>query len=133
MHLGRVLGSCESNVIEDSNDDLQILGNWDPKQQEKSCSAKLPMGMIRRKAGLLKGNGMNCNPRTVCEVPEQLRTQVFPFVQKAKMKFQDMQKSMNKPQLAAFTNKHRTAKAFLQMMDDMQTVLIQDVAAMHLK
>ena len=128
-----MLGSCESNVNEDSNNDLRMLGNWDPKQQEKSHSTKLPMGIIRRKAGLLKGNGMNCNPRTVCEVPEGLRTQVFPFVQRAKKKFQDMQNRMNEEQLTAFTNKHRTAKAFLQMMDDMQTVLIQDVATVCVK
>ena len=33
IHIGRVLGSCESELDEDSNEDLRFLGNWDPKIQ----------------------------------------------------------------------------------------------------
>ena len=33
VHIGRVLGSCESELDEDASDDLRNLGNWDPKIQ----------------------------------------------------------------------------------------------------
>ena len=57
----------------------------------------------------------------------------FHFVQQAKKKFEDMQTGMDDKQPTAFANKCQTAKAFLQMVDDMQSVLIQDVAAVCIK
>ena len=33
VHIGRVLGSCESELDEDDGQDLRSLGNWDPTVQ----------------------------------------------------------------------------------------------------
>ena len=106
------LGACEANVNEDKNDDLRTpgaddtdaqihlsspltcpllfgdfcpspLGNQDQKVQEQRHSAELPMGTMRMRAGLHKADAVNHNPRTVCEVPEELKNEVFPWVGKA--------------------------------------------------
>ena len=125
------MGGCESNVNEDSNEDLRILGNWDPKTQEKHCSTKLPMRTIRRKAGLFKADSMNWNPRTSCEVPEELRNKAFPWVEGALATFASMSVAcQTDAEKLAFAQNNRTARAFLELMDELQTVLIQDMAAL---
>jgi len=116
---------------EDSNEDLRILGNWDPKTQEKHYSTKLPMRIIRRKAGLFKADSMNWNPRTACDVPDALRKQVFPWVETALANFDSMEhECKNHDERLAFTQNNRTALGFLNMMDKMQTIVIQDMAAL---
>ena len=128
MHIGRKLGSFESEINEDNSDDLRNLGNWDPKTQEKHYSTKLPMGIIRRKAGLMKANHMNYNPRTAYAVPPVLLHAVFPWVTTAMQRFRsDSEVDM------CFANKHKTARAFLSMMDEMRSVVIQDAAVMLLE
>ena len=115
VHFGRVTGGCESDVNEDSNEDLRILGNWDPKTQEKHHSAKLPMRTIRRKAGLFKADSMNWNPRTACEVPEELRNKAFPWVEGALATFTSMSLDCRTDaEKLAFAQNNRTARAFLE-------------------
>ena len=68
------MGGFESDVNEDSNENLRILGDWDPKTQEKHHSTKLPNeDDFQREAGLLKGDSVDQNPGTACKVPEELR------------------------------------------------------------
>jgi len=124
VHLGRVLGSCESEINEDSSEDLRFLGTWDPKVQEQRYSTKVPMKIIRSKAGLRKANGLNYNPRTALIVPDRLRHQVFPWLKEARESF-----LAEKSRSGEFV----TARCFLHMMDEMQTVAIQDAAAMVLQ
>ncbi|KAG7373671.1 centromere DNA-binding like protein [Nitzschia inconspicua] len=47
VHLGRVLGSVLAEADGDDNELIRILGNRDPKIQEKAYSSKLPMKSIR--------------------------------------------------------------------------------------
>jgi hypothetical protein len=124
VHLGRVLGSCEFEMNEDSSEDLRFLGNWDPKVQEQRYSTKVPMKIIRSKAGMTKANGLNYNPRTALIVPDSLRHQVFPWLKDARESF-----LADKTQSAECV----TARCFLHLMDEMQTVAIQDAAAMALQ
>ena len=126
VHLGRVAGSILSEINEDGNEDLRILGNWDPKIQEKSYSNKLPMRILRRKAGLCQANEMNYNPRVAFEVPQELLDQVFPWVPEAKKPFE-----VDAPPADKVTAQNRlTAGAFLAMMEQLRSVVIQDAAAM---
>jgi Centromere DNA-binding protein complex CBF3 subunit, domain 2 len=46
-HIGRTLGPKALEMLEFSQDELRILGNWDPKTQESMYSSKLPMAPIR--------------------------------------------------------------------------------------
>ncbi|KAG7373672.1 hypothetical protein IV203_034396 [Nitzschia inconspicua] len=47
VHLGRVLGSVLAEADGDDNELIRILGNRDPKIQDKAYSSKLPMKSIR--------------------------------------------------------------------------------------
>ena len=87
------------------------------------------MGIISRKAGLMKANHMNYNPRTVYAVPPVLIQAVFLWVTTAMQQFES-----NSEIDMCFANKHKTAQeAFLSMMDEMQRVVIQDAAVMLLE
>ena len=104
MHIGQKLGLFESEMDKDNSDNLQNLGNWNPKTQEKHYSTKLPMGIICRKAGLMKANIMNFNPRTAYAVPPVLLHAVFPWVTTVMQQFQsDSDIDM------CFANKHKTS------------------------
>lgn len=101
-----------------------LVGNWDPKIQEQRYSTKVPMTIIRCRAGLTKANGLNYNPRTTLAVPDNLRHQVFPWLKEAQDSFlADTMQSAD-----CFT-----AKCFFHLMEELQTVAIQDAAAMALQ
>ena len=121
---GRVLGSCEAEINEDSSKDLWFLGNWDPKVQEQRYSTKVPMKIIRSRAGLTKANGLNYNLRSALAVPTVLKYQVFPWLKEAQESF-----IAYKMQSAD----RFTAKCFFHLMEELQTVVIQDTAAMALQ
>ena len=131
-HFRRVSGGCKSCADEDSNADLQILGNQDPKAQENHCStSKLPMRVARQKAGLFKGNLLHWHPRTASEVPEGLQKQLFPWVEGALATFESnrLECETNAEKLAFAQNNHM-AQVFLKMTDKLQKALIQDKAAL---
>jgi hypothetical protein len=81
VHIGRVLGNKESEMMEDDNDLRRVLGNWDPKQNEKAYSNKLPMKVIRhQKAGFREADGMYYNPCVTITPPKSLKEKVFPWL-----------------------------------------------------
>ena len=45
------------------------------------------MRIIRSRAGFLDADGMNYNPRTKFQVPDELRSQVFPWLKSARASF----------------------------------------------
>jgi hypothetical protein len=57
-HIGRVLGNKESEAHENDNDLRSVLGNWDPKTNEKLYSNKLPMKILCQKAGFREADGL---------------------------------------------------------------------------
>ena len=114
MHIGCKLGLFESEINKDNPNNLQNLGNWDPKKQEKHYLTKIPMKIIHSKAaGLMKANHMNFNSRTVYAVPPVLLQEIFPWISTALKQFQS-----NSEIDMCFANKHKTARAFLVMMDE---------------
>ena len=120
VHIGRVFGSFEAEIEGDSNEDLRWLGNWDPKMQEARYSTKLPMKIIRSRAGHQRSNGLNYNPRIALVPPESLRNQVFPWLHGVTEAFNASPSKNDLP----------TAKCFLSLMNTLQTVVVQDAAAM---
>jgi len=120
VHVGRVLGSYMSEVNEDPTEELRKLGNWDPTTQEKFYSTKLPTKILRSKAGFNRGDGIHINPRVAVMPPDELVSQVFPWLDAAA------------DQVAAadaIDNKDRyTAHAFLRMMQQLRIVILQDAA-----
>jgi hypothetical protein len=53
VHIGRVLGNKESEMMEDDDDLRRVLGNWNTKQNEKAYSNKLPIFSIPRNSSCL--------------------------------------------------------------------------------
>ena len=47
VHIGRILGHCEGEENDDSQEDLQILCNWDPTTQSKFYSKQMPIKGIQ--------------------------------------------------------------------------------------
>ena len=79
------------------------------------------MKIIRSKAHL--ENNINWNPRVGLEPPDNLRHQVFPWLQNSLKVFE------NHPQ---FDDKN-TARLFLTLLEQLQTVVIQDAAALAVR
>ena len=120
VHIGRVLGSCASEIEEDDSEDLRRLGNWDPKIQEARYSTKLPMKIIRSRAGFQKANGLHYNPRVSLIPCENLQEQIFPWLDEAKEKFYSNPLHKQKP----------TAQQFLDFLSKLRIIILQDAAAM---
>jgi hypothetical protein len=62
LGIGHVLGNKESEMMEDDDDLRRVLVNWDPKQNKKAYSNKLPMKIIHQKAGFGEAEGLYYNP-----------------------------------------------------------------------
>ena len=84
------------------------------------------MRIIRSRAGFLDLNGLNFNPRTKFAVPEELRDQVFPWLKNARAKFLS---ALNIASGVPVARDRVTAFKFLEFMDRLQDVVIQDAAA----
>ena len=62
-HLGQVIGAYAAKMDADTSQDFCILlGNWNPKVQEKLYPTKLPMKIIQSCASFRSANGMHFNP-----------------------------------------------------------------------
>ena len=122
VHLGRIFGTRAAEENDAPKEELRNLGNWDPTTQEKFYSTKLPMRILRSKAGFTKANGMVYNPRVAVEPPESLACQVFPWVDPALDVLEAATEMDEKDR--------RTAFAFLSFMKELRTVVLQDAAVM---
>ena len=84
------------------------------------------MRIIRSRAGFLDADGMNYNPRTKFQVPDELRSQVFPWLKSARASFMStIDTSTGEP----VSKSKITAYKFLEFLDQLQDVVIQDAAA----
>jgi hypothetical protein len=122
-HIGRVLGPKILEFLEMERDEIRVLGNWDPKIQECSYSTKLPMKAIRASNGFSLANGMHFNPRTVVEGPEFDRLKLktpFAWAHDALEFFEER-------------DGHHTAKQFCKLIAELNTVFLQDAAALLVK
>jgi hypothetical protein len=126
-HLGRVLGPGELELLENDGDGTRTLGNWDPKMQEKAYSIKLPMKTMRRMAKFVDGDGMCFCPRTDEKPDSQTLGMVFPWVTEAK---KIVQKEIAEADDGGMGGRLQTALCFLEMMEYLAEVVLQDAAAM---
>ncbi|KAG7338733.1 centromere DNA-binding like protein [Nitzschia inconspicua] len=122
VHLGRVLGSVLAEADGDDNELIRILGNWDPKIQEKAYSSKLPMKIIRSRAGFRSNGGVHYNARTIVQPPNELLSQVFPWVDRATQELNAFLQSSP-------AEARPTAAVFLDFMMKLKVVVLQDAAA----
>jgi hypothetical protein len=125
-HIGRTLGPKALEMLEFSQDEIRILGNWDPKTQESTYSSKLPMAPIRAMAGFRDAGGSHYNPRTAVVVPEELSKLVFPWLAESKEKLERFEAENRSSPF------RETAQKFLEHLERMAEVVVQDVAVMKL-
>ena len=126
VHLGRTLGPKILEMLQMSSDEIRLLGNWEPKIQETSYSTKLPMAAIRAMGGFETSQGMHYNPRTIVTEGLDVLKQLSPFYW--------VSTCLAGVEIATLEGHAKyTALCFLKIMDDLNTTLIQDAAAMYVK
>jgi Centromere DNA-binding protein complex CBF3 subunit, domain 2 len=72
LHLGRNIGSKILELLEEEDEAIRKMGNWNPSVFDNSYSAKLPMGPMRKLASYHGNHKLYYNTRTQVEPPECL-------------------------------------------------------------
>ena len=122
LHLGRNLGSKTLELLEAESSDIQRMGQWNPGTFDNHYSTKLPIGPIRKLAGYHSNNKMYFNTRTsVLPSEELLKKGPFSF---ALAVLEEVLSAHNE------SGKHPTAVGVLKFSIRLNTVFIQDSAAM---
>ena len=127
VHIGRVLGPKLAEFAEVPAYIIRQLGNWEASIQEKHYSEKLPIEGMRAMGGFLREPGTHHNARTTVKPPEELRKQIFPFVDSA------LEAVTAKLEEDVTAEGPSTAHGFLKLMDKLRDVILQDAAAMFVK
>lgn len=119
LHLGRNIGAKLLELMEEEDDAIRRMGQWNPSVCDNSYSVKLPMGPIRKLAGFGDGNSLCFNTRTVVLPSDELR-RMTPFGSWCYDAFTGVvMKDQSKT----------TALGFLKFMCELNDVLLQDAAA----
>ena len=127
VHLGRGLGSKILELCETEREEIQVLGNWDPKIQDTVYLGKMLMPAIQNIADFVVANRMYFNPRTIVDVSNQLILLTpFAFVVKAHSKMENYLSQRDSRQTY-------TAYNFLLTVKELARVFIQDAAVMALQ
>jgi hypothetical protein len=106
-------------MMEDDDDLRRVLGNWDPKQNKKAYSNKLPMKIIRQKAGFREADGKYYNPPVTVTPPQSLKDRVFPW----------LTVTSSTHDTYGFPSEEKlTASKFLLFMKNLTEVVLQDAA-----
>ncbi|KAG7357624.1 centromere DNA-binding like protein [Nitzschia inconspicua] len=126
VHIGRVLGNKELKIMEDDDNLRRTLGNWDPKQNEKAYSNKLPLKTIRRKAGFREAEGLHYNSRVAVIPPTSLTDKVFPCLRDSFQVFTGL--SVISPE-----DDKVAATRFLHFMKVLSEVVIQDATVIFVE
>ncbi|KAG7362818.1 centromere DNA-binding like protein [Nitzschia inconspicua] len=126
VHIGRVLGNKESEIMEDDDNLRRTLGNWDPKQNEKAYSNKLPMKILLQKAGFREADGLHYNPRVAVIPPTSLTEKVFPCLSDTFQAFTGLSEISPEDDKV-------TATRFLHFMKVLSEVVIQDAAVIFVE
>ena len=124
VHLGRITGPKKLEMEEISPEDIRILGNWDPKIQEKSYSTRLPMRPMRAMAGYTVAKGMYFNPRSVVSIPMSLLLKTpFRFAYECYNELLEFVSTSSNGQGS-------TALHFCKFLKNLAVIFLQDAAAM---
>ena len=126
VHLGRVTGPKKLEMEEVSPEDIRILGNWDPKIQERSYSTKLPMRPMRAMGGYTTANGMYYNPRSSVAPQDEL-------LMKTPFKFAFSVYGDLMYYVANGNGEGSTALHFCKFLSNLAVIFLQDAAAMWIE
>ena len=127
IHIGRCAGPVQLEMNEVPSDLIKVLGNWNLDVMDSRYSAMIPIKAMRVLAGHQKAEGVHFNPRTQFEVPGELRSMVFPWIEGAKASV--IESRGNSSSGAQFV----TAASFLRLLDNLRNVIVQDVAALMIE
>ena len=130
LHLGRTIGPKILEFLQVEQEHIRQLGNWDPSTQEACYSTKLPMKAVRAANGFVLAEGMHFNPRTVVdgEAFHRLKKKTpFAWAHDAVVFFEGRFAN------AVEKERHYTAFQFVKFMAELNTVFLQDAAAMLVK
>jgi Centromere DNA-binding protein complex CBF3 subunit, domain 2 len=72
LHLGRNIGARILELLDEEDEAIRKMGQWNPSVYDNSYSAKLPMGPMRKLAGYHSNNKLYFNTRTGVEPPDVL-------------------------------------------------------------
>jgi hypothetical protein len=127
IHLGRIMGSAELELLENEHQGTLHMGNWSAGVHERSYSIKLPILTMRRAAGHVLANGMHHNIWTTVEpdrIDSDLVDCVFPFVKPC------LEKVIEAKSRSDSQSHLNTAVCFLELLQHLALVFLQDAAAM---
>lgn len=125
LHLGRQIGPKLLEFLEELNEDIRMLGNWDPKIQETNYSTKLPWRPMRKIAGHVKADGMFYLPRGIRRPSDALMKKT-PFGVFVMHHLPYVEQNVSEGGTIG------TALMFLRLMKEMGQVFLQDAAAIWL-
>ncbi|KAG7357618.1 centromere DNA-binding like protein [Nitzschia inconspicua] len=112
--------------MEDDDNLRRTLGNWDPKQNEKAYSNKLPLKPIRQKAGFREAEGLHYNSRVAVIPPTSLTDKVFPCLRDSFQAFTGLSEISPEDDKV-------TATRFLHFMKVLSEVVIQDATVIFVE
>lgn len=72
LHLGRNIGARILDLLEEEDEAIRKMGQWNPSVYDNSYSSKLPMGPMRKLAGYHGNTKLYFNTRTAVMPPESL-------------------------------------------------------------
>ena len=123
VHFGRSCAPVLLEFAEVMTVLIEQLGNWQHTTYNKSYSLNLPWDALRAAAGGRKEKGFYRLPRNQLEVPVALKRFVFPNVERARQKFEQLSKERRYclPM----------ATKFLSVMDHLAGVFVQDICQMR--
>jgi Centromere DNA-binding protein complex CBF3 subunit, domain 2 len=119
LHLGRNLGAKILELMEEEDEAIRRMGNWNPSIFDNSYSTKLPMSPIRKLAGFADGNSLYFNTRTTVMPSDELR-RMTPFGKWCYDAYAGV--------IERDTSKY-TVLGFLKFVCEINDVLLQDAAA----
>jgi Centromere DNA-binding protein complex CBF3 subunit, domain 2 len=119
LHLGRNVGAKLLELMEEEDEAIRRMGQWNPSIFDNSYSVKLPMGPIRKLAGYGDSNGLYFNTRTQVHPNEALK-RMTPM---GKWCYDAYDAVLEKD-----SSKY-TALAFLKFICSIHEVFLQDAAA----
>ena len=123
LHWGRVFGSKFLEFLEENDEAIRKMGQWNPSVFDNSYSSKLPMGPMRKLAGFHGSQQMYFNTRTSVEVPAVLlRSSPLGWV------YDIYEAVMEDPRSSV----QHTAPYVLRFFMKLNVVMLQDAAAMQI-
>jgi hypothetical protein len=122
LHLGRNIGSKILELLEEEQDCIRQMGNWNPSMFDVNYSTKLPIKPMRKLAGFHGNHRIYYNTRTSVEPPEVLllSTPVGIWV------YSLHEELMKDSRIAD----HPTAMFVVRFFMEMNRIFLQDMTAM---